>query len=91
MTLKGGILVAKLYGKDWTAGQLQAYAGNMDQLAGIERFELTEGRARGVRCARIYTGSGLEFTVALDRAMDIPLASFKGAPLNWLSQCGISR
>jgi len=62
----------------------------MAQVAGIQRFELTEGKAKGTRCARVYTGSGFEFLVVLDRAMDIALATYNGAPLNWYSQVGIT-
>jgi hypothetical protein len=81
--------MARLYGMDFTADQLYSYVGRMEQVAGVERFELTEGMAKGVRCARVYTGSGFEFLVVLDRAMDIALASWCGAPINWLSQQGI--
>lgn len=82
--------MTRLYGKDYTAGQLKSYVGRMEQVAGIQRFVYDDGKARGVRAARLYTGSGLDFTVALDRGMDIPLASFNGAPLNWLSQVGVA-
>lgn len=81
--------MTRLYGKEYGADELYAYVGRMEQVAGIERFVLDEGKARGVRCARAYTGSGFEFTVTLDRCMDIPMASFNGAPLCWLSQAGI--
>jgi hypothetical protein len=81
--------VVRLYGREYKADELFAYVGQMAQVAGIERFELTEGKAKGTRCARVYTGSGFELLVVLDRAMDIALASFNGAPLNYFSQAGI--
>ncbi|MCD6404824.1 MAG: DUF4432 family protein [Planctomycetes bacterium] len=81
--------MTEIYGNKYTADELYAFVGRMEQVAGIERLVLEEGRAKGVRCARIHTGSGLDMTVTLDRAMDIPLAMYNGAPLNWLSQAGI--
>ena len=89
MLLKGGSKVTRLFGRDYKGEELFAYVGQMAQVAGIQRFELTEGRAKGTECARVYTGSGFEFLVVPDRAMDIALASYKGAPLNWYSQAGI--
>jgi len=85
-----GLDVTRLYGRDYRADELFAYVGQMAQVAGVQRFELTEGKAKGVRCARVYTGSGFEFLVVLDRAMDIALATCNGAPLNWYSQVGIT-
>lgn len=81
--------MAKLYGKNFTADELSSYVGRMEQVAGVERFDLSEGKARGVRAARVYTGSGFEFTVLLDRAGDISIARYNGAPLNWVSQAGV--
>jgi len=86
---KGGTAVTRLYGNDYKSDELFAYVGQMAQVAGVQRFELTEGRAKGTECARVYTGSGFEFLVVLDRAMDIAIASYNGAPLNWYSQTGI--
>lgn len=37
------------FGKDYSRQQLQAYVGSMDQLAGFEMGELTDGVRRGVR------------------------------------------
>jgi hypothetical protein len=88
-TAERGLPMTSLFGRDWSADELYSYVGQMAQVAGIQRFELTEGKARGVRCARVYTGSGFEFLVVPDRAMDIALASFNGAPLNYLGQAGI--
>ena len=81
--------MANLFGKQYKPDELFAYVGQMAQVAGVQRFELTEGKAKGTRAARVYTGSGFEFLVVLDRAMDIALASYNGAPLNYYSQTGI--
>jgi len=53
-------------------------------LAGIRLYELSDGKARGLRAADVWTGSGLRFTVWLDRALDIGSAEYAGKPLAWV-------
>ncbi|MGH2522172.1 MAG: aldose 1-epimerase family protein, partial [Anaerolineales bacterium] len=55
-----------------------------DQLAGVRLVEYADGKARGLRAAEVWTGSGLRFTIWLDRGMDIGPAEFVGRPLAWL-------
>jgi hypothetical protein len=54
-------------------------------VAGVRLGELSDGFERGVRVADVRTGSGLAFTVLLDRGMDIGWADFGGASLAWRS------
>jgi hypothetical protein len=61
------------------------YIGNLSQLGGCRHYILSEGSARGMRATDIDTGSGLQYTVLPDRAMDISLASFKGINLVYLT------
>lgn len=68
--------------------ELKKYLGRMDQLAGIQTCILQDGKAWTSRCAYVYTGTGLEFTVYLDRCMDISQARYKGFPLGWRSTPG---
>lgn len=65
--------------------------GSIRQAAGIRRITLDDGASRGVRCAQFRNGSGLDFTVNLDRGMDIGEASFNGRSLCWLSPCSFRR
>ena len=67
---------------------LRKYAANPRQIAGVRTSVLDDGKGRGIRVADIYNGSGLEFTVLLDRGMDIGRASFKGVPLAYLTSVG---
>ncbi len=67
---------------------LRSRVGRMDQVAGIQMLQLDDGKARGCRIARFYTGSGLEFTVNLDRCMDLSSASYSGAAMGWRSTTG---
>jgi hypothetical protein len=49
---------------------------------------MTEGRAAGVRAVDFRTTAGLEFTLLLDRAMDISEARYRGMSLCWRSLAG---
>ncbi len=71
-----------LFHRHYTPTELQQYAGSdLTQLAGIRIIEYQEGRARGLRAAQVWTGSGFRFDVLLDRALDIGAAEHNGRPL----------
>lgn len=78
----------EVYGKK--ADALFAYIGTPAQLARVRTSVLDDGRARGVRIADVDNGTGLRFTVLLDRGMDIADASFRGIPFAYLSPVGIT-
>lgn len=62
------------------------YIGNKLQVGGTRHYRLTEGGTDGTRCIDVRTGSGFEYTVVLDRGMDISLASYKGTNLVYLTE-----
>jgi len=67
---------------------LEAHTGDRSQFAGVKRYRLEEGRAAGASFADVWTASGLAFTVALDRALDITEARHRGRSLCWRSPAG---
>ena len=67
---------------------LRQLVGGANQLASVRRSVLEDGRGRGARVADVNNGSGLSFTLGLDRGMDIVEASFKGLPLAFLAPGG---
>ncbi|MBN1679239.1 MAG: aldose 1-epimerase family protein [Anaerolineae bacterium] len=71
----------KLFGKSYAPDELKRLTGKLDQLAGVRLGELVEGNERGLRVADVFNAAGLNFTVLLDRGMDIGAASFQGVPL----------
>ena len=77
-----------LFDRTWTRAELLSYVGDLSQVAGIRLGEWTDGVERGLRVADVRTGSGLAFSVLLDRGMDIGPASYKGMPLAWVSAAG---
>ena len=64
------------------------YAGSMEQLADARLVELAEGPGRGSRLIEFRNGSGLAFTVAPDRGMDLVDCSFRGIPLVFRAPAG---
>ena len=77
-----------LYQRDWSRQDLARYTGTMNQIAGIQPLEASEGPERGSRLLQVWTGSGLTFNVLPDRAMDIAACQYKGMSLAWRSATG---
>jgi len=80
--------MAKVFGKDYSRRELGRWVGDFSQIAGTKSYQLTEGKGRGVRCVDFWTGSGFEFTIMLDRGMDISQAFYNGRSLCWRSSTG---
>ena len=78
----------EIYGRRFSAAELRRCVGNMDQVAGIRCVTLDDANERPGRAAIVHTGSGLEFTLLLDRGMDIAAASFQGKAMGWRSTTG---
>ncbi|MEA2573879.1 MAG: hypothetical protein QOH93_1177 [Chloroflexia bacterium] len=74
----------KLFGSEYSTGELRELVATMRQVAGIRLLELADGKPRGMRVAEVYTGSGFRFQVFIDRAMDIGYAEHSGRPLAWV-------
>ncbi len=80
--------MAKLFGRNFSKAALLERVGDISQIAGVRLVELADGREKGVAAAEFKTGSGLCFTVLLDRGMDISSASHNGRSLAWRSSTG---
>ncbi|MDL2237309.1 aldose 1-epimerase family protein [Christensenellaceae bacterium OttesenSCG-928-K19] len=65
------------------------YLGDINQVCGMKRYALLDGKAKNTEAIDIDNGSGLFFTVLTDRCMDIATLKFKGTPLAFLSRTGI--
>lgn len=63
--------------------------GDISQIAGLRRYEFSEGKAKGVEAVEVHTGSGLELTVLPGRGMDIAWISYRGVPLSYMSKTGV--
>ncbi|HBU12083.1 MAG TPA: hypothetical protein DEB31_04955 [Clostridiales bacterium] len=69
--------------------EVTRYVGNQYQLFGIRDMTLNSGREKGVRIFAVKNGSGLEFEVVADKALDIADFRYKGAGCCYLSNPGI--
>ncbi|MBT4504466.1 MAG: aldose 1-epimerase family protein [Gemmatimonadetes bacterium] len=78
----------KLFGKTYTKRQLLDRVGDMTQLAGARRAELTEGNERGADLIEVFNASGLCFSVLPGRALDISSAHYRGTNLCYRSATG---
>jgi len=75
-----------VFGYDRAAAERRI--GHISQLGGLKPYVLTDGFANGMRAVDFRTTCGLEFTVLLDRAMDISEARYKGMGLCYRCPCG---
>lgn len=78
----------ELFGRSLTRRQLSALSGSLSQFAGVRLSVLGDGLERGIRMLEFRSGTGLRFTVLVDRALDIADCEFSGLPIGWHSPTG---
>ncbi|MBB4122631.1 aldose 1-epimerase family protein [Martelella radicis] len=77
-----------LYGKSLSRAELAALSGNVSHAAGVRLMQLEDGLERGIRMLEFRSGTGLRFTVLIDRAMDIADCEYRGQGIGWQSPAG---
>lgn len=80
--------MVKLFGRTLTRRQVAERCGSLSQFAGVRLMTLGDGVERDIRILEFRTGSGLRFTVLVDRAFDIADCDFKGHAIGWHSPSG---
>ena len=80
--------MVQLYGEQLTRRQLAARSGALSQFAGVRLMTLGDGVERGIRMLEFRTGTGLRFTVLVDRALDIADCDYRGMAVGWHSPAG---
>lgn len=78
----------KLFADQFSKDMLMRRVGDISQVAGARTYTLREGRADGVKAVDVRT-QALNFTVLMDRGMDIAWADYKGIPLSYISKTGV--
>jgi hypothetical protein len=78
-----------LHGRSYSRRDLAAHAGALSAWGGVRLVTLGDGAERGVRLLEFRSGSGLRFTVAVDRALDIVEVEHKGRSIGWHSPTGL--
>lgn len=67
---------------------MNPYIGHEQQLYGVTESRLVGGKGDGMRMLTVKNGSGLEFTISLDRCADVSQLSFKGDNFSYFAPCG---
>ena len=80
--------MTRLFGREYSRGELLERVGDMSQLAGARRAEMVEGIERGADLIEVFNASGLCFSVLPGRALDIASAHYKGMSLCFRSSTG---
>ena len=81
--------MAQLFGETLTRDDIRRRSGQLAAYGGVRLMELADGTERGIRLLEFRTGSGLRFTVPVDRAMDIAEVDWRGASLGWHGPSGL--
>lgn len=82
--------MAEVFGMKMSKRELMKHIGDITQVTGAQKYEISEGKGKGVTVIEVKTGTGFSFTVVPDRGMDIAYASYKGVPISFISKTGIT-
>lgn len=77
-----------LYGQSLTREDVAALSGDLSQFAGVRLMTLGDGTERGQRILEFRTGTGLRFTLNVDRCLDIGSCDYNGMAIGWNSAAG---
>lgn len=78
-----------LFGEDLSLIDLARRSGSLGAFGGVRLMQLGDGLERGIRLLEFRTGTGLRFTVLIDRAFDICEVEFKGQSIGWHGPSGV--
>jgi hypothetical protein len=80
--------MVNLFGRELTRREVAERSGALSQFAGVRLMVLGDGVERGIRMLEFRTGSGLRFTILIDRAFDIADCESNGQAIGWHSPSG---
>jgi len=78
----------RLYGQELTRREVAALSGDLSQFAGVRQMTLSDGAEAGQRVLEFRTGTGLRFTLMVDRCFDIGSCDYNGMAIGWTSAAG---
>ena len=81
--------MTRLFAEDLTRLEMARRSGSLAAFGGVRLMTLSDGLERGIRMLEFRTGSGLRFTVLVDRAMDICDVEFNGRSIGWHGPSGV--
>jgi len=77
-----------LFGESLTRREVAARLGTLAAVAGVRLVTLGDGHERGQRMLEFRSGSGLRFTVMVDRGFDIGECEHRGRAIGWQAPGG---
>lgn len=78
----------ELHGQHLDRRALAERMGALSQVAGVRLVTLGDGVERGIRALEFRTGTGLAFSVLVDRALDIADCAHRGRAIGWHGPSG---
>lgn len=78
----------RLFDQEFSRREIQARLPRLEAMGGIRRLQCGEGLEKNTELIQVRTGAGLCYYVNADRALDISLAEYRGAPLSWHAPSG---
>lgn len=78
----------RLYGQEMTRREVATLSGDLSQFAGVRLMTLGDGAEAGQRVLEFRTGTGLRFTLMVDRCLDIGSCEYNGMAIGWNSAAG---
>lgn len=78
----------RLYGQELTRREVAALSGDLSQFAGVRLVTLADGAEAGQRVLEFRSGTGLRFTLMVDRCLDIGSCDYNGMAIGWTSAAG---
>jgi hypothetical protein len=82
--------MARYLDRELKKADLLRRVGHMSQLAPVKRYEMLDGKARGLKVIEVTNGGGLAFTVLEGKALDISAFSYKGVNFNFITKPGLA-
>ena len=77
-----------IQGAKLTRREFERRVGATRQVTGVDLVQFADGGERDVRALEFRTGAGLDFSVLVDRSMDIGRFDYRGVPFAWQSGTG---
>lgn len=79
----------KIFGIEFSKKDILERVGDISQLCDATLYSLEDGKGRGLRAVTVRN-SVLNYTILVDRGMDIFTIDYKGIPVSYVSKTGIT-
>lgn len=70
--------------------EMMDYLGDISQIGGMKRYQMLEGKAKGVEAVDVDDGHGLRFTILIDRGMDLGKLVYRDWGFTFQAAAGVT-